>query len=250
MTCPQSTGSAISIVPQGTAELQRQISSPREKDSHPSLHSFNFLCLHRGAYEGMHSLFPPIYPSRTNKKQPFLNPTVTPSHTFPSQSTLNKIRPEKTAPHGRIPVQLQTSLPNCKGKLSQDSPICSHVRKFKVSSKPRVTLTIWLSECLWLLGELVWQLFLGQLLKKLKKLIVSRLVDYSYRKEDETSSLTRFWWPPLPSYSESNFSCHTVRLLENYDFKHSPNVSHMPTAYHHIACMCVNPVEILNKNYQ
>lgn len=67
-------------------------------------------------------------PPRNNSSSTPQWPT---SHSFPSRNTLNKIWPEKTVLHGRIPVQLQTSLPNCRKKLPQDGPICSHVRKFK-----------------------------------------------------------------------------------------------------------------------
>lgn len=96
MTCPQSIGSAVSIVPQGTAELQRQISSLREKDSHPSLHSFTFLCFHKQGYVmeernafPLSAEFIQAGPPRNNSSS--TTPQWPPSHTSPSQSTLNKI---------------------------------------------------------------------------------------------------------------------------------------------------------------
>lgn len=133
MTCPQSVGSAISIVPQGTAELQRQISSLR--DSHPSFHSFIFLYLHKQGYvmeeRNIHSLCLLNLSNQAHQETTLPQPQSDPLHSFPSQSTLNKTWPEKTVLHGRIPVQQQISLPNCRKKLPQDGPICSHVRKLK-----------------------------------------------------------------------------------------------------------------------
>lgn len=146
MTCPQSIGSAISIVPQGTAELQRQISSLREKDSHPSLHSFNFLCRHRRAYVmGERNALPfsaefiQAGPTRNSSSSTPQRPLPTP---FLLRAPWTKYGQRRLSPIEESQFNYKIPCPIARENYLKMAPSVHMLENSRGSAEPRVTLTM------------------------------------------------------------------------------------------------------------
>lgn len=129
------------------------------EDSHPNLCSFIFLCLHRQGYameeRNTVLLSAEFIQAGLPRNNSSFNPTETASHSFPAQSTLYKTWPKKTVLYGRIPVQLQTSLSNCRKKYLKTAPSVHVLENLTRRAEPRETLTMTvrsLCDCGWI-GE-------------------------------------------------------------------------------------------------
>lgn len=152
MTCPQRIGSAISIVPQGTAELQRQISSLREKDSHPSLHSFIFLYLHNQGYvmeeRNIHSLFLLNLSNQAHQETTLPQPHSDPLHTaFLLGTPWTKYGQRRLSYMEESQFNYRLPYPTAGKNYLKMVPSVHMLENSRGSAEPRVTLTRAVSVC-------------------------------------------------------------------------------------------------------